>query len=70
MTDQWRLKPQGDWHQKPRAERLANVLYPNLVTDADTRASMLRLAAVEGKQSELGKRMQGGKSHDPWWKRS
>ena len=45
-----------DWHSRPRLERLANVMYPGLADDA-TRKEMLSLAANEGKQSGLERRM-------------
>jgi hypothetical protein len=50
---------QVDWHSRSRTERLANAMYPHL-SDAATQAEMLKLAAVEGKQAGLAKRIQAG----------
>jgi hypothetical protein len=58
---------QVDWHSRSRTERLANAMYPHL-SDAATQAEMLKLAAIEGKQGQLAKRIQAGteKVHNPW----
>jgi hypothetical protein len=63
----WKLRPAGEWDQRSRTEKLGAVLYPHL-TDAATQAQMLKLAAVEGKEGQLAKRINAGteKTHNPW----
>jgi hypothetical protein len=63
----WKLKPAGQWHSRSRTERLGHVLYPHL-SDAATQAEMIKLAALEGKQGGLVKRIQSGteKVRNPW----
>jgi hypothetical protein len=63
--DPFRLKPSGDWHSRPRTERLGHVLYAHL-SDPDTKATMVRLAALEGKQRGMADRVKGPKVHNPW----
>ena len=52
-----------DWHSRSRTERLANVMYPALA-DEPTKRQMLDLAANEGKQAGLLKRMQTNTSNE------
>ena len=61
MSNQFRLKPQGQWNTKSRAEKLAAVLYPNL-TDAQTQATMAALARNEGKKSPTQGRIDAEKA--------
>jgi hypothetical protein len=48
-----------DWHSRPRAERLANVLYPHLAPP-ETQREMVNLAAVENKRGGLERRIEQG----------
>jgi hypothetical protein len=48
-----------DWHSRPRLERLANLMYPHL-SDASTQKEVLGLAANEGKQRGLQRRIADG----------
>ena len=65
--DPFRLKPAGDWHSRPRANRLANVLYPHLAPK-DVQQEMVALAKLEHRDASLAKRIQSGteKLHNPW----
>ena len=47
------------WFAKPRAERLAQVLYPHL-SDQPAQRQMLETAAVEGKQGQMANRITEG----------
>jgi hypothetical protein len=63
----FKLKPQGDWHSRPRTERLGNILYAHL-SDPETKATMGRIAGLEGKgkQQGMADRVNGPKVRDPW----
>ena len=50
---------QEKWHDRPRLERLAQVLYPHLADQA-TQKEMLDSAAVEQKQFGLARRIADG----------
>jgi hypothetical protein len=72
MTNQFRLKPEGDWHSKSRNEKLAAVMYPTLV-DVQTAREMTQLARNEGKRSPYDAQFRSKgpvKSKDPWKLRS
>ena len=61
--DPWKLKPAGQWHDRPRTERLGHVLYAHL-SDPQTQKTMLALAKLEGKQNGLAARMNVRKPKD------
>jgi hypothetical protein len=72
MSNQWKLKLGGGWHQRPRAERLAAVMYPDL-TDAETQREMAQLARNEGRRPPFDAEFRSNKpvkSRDPFKLRS
>jgi hypothetical protein len=62
-----RMKPEK-WHDRPRLERLAHVMYPHL-SDPETQRQMMETAAVEGKQAGMQRRIDAGAQQKPksWW---
>ena len=62
-----KMKPPADWHSRPRAERIANLMYPGLADEA-TKKTMLEIAKSEGKDDQLQRRMQADSGqHRNWW---
>ena len=62
------------WFEKPRAERLAAVLYPHL-SDAQSQCDMLTTSQVENKRAGLERRLKAGQEkykptapkQKSWW---
>ena len=58
---------QERWHDRPRIQRLAMTLYPNLAPP-EVQKEMISLAGLEGKHKQLEKRIKDGTEqvHNPW----
>jgi len=50
------MKSKQDWHSQPRASRIANVLFPNLASEA-VQKEMKSLAATERKHAPAGPKL-------------
>ena len=61
-----RMKPER-WHDRPRMNRLASVMYPELADDA-AKTDMAYYARQEGKRSPLDRVGKAAKDVN-WWNR-